>query len=75
MYKPDFGTFPIPLEYIDVFRFSHTTVVGFERVVDCWVHDDNQRIPGPLGGPNLLQSSSSLSETGMGRARRPAHNK
>ena len=50
MFTPDASPCPIHLEYIDVYRFSHTNVSGFERVVDCWLSDDDQQVPGPWVG-------------------------
>ena len=49
LYVPDPETLPVPIEYIDVLRFTKTNVKGHESVVDCWKTDSDQ-VPGPWIG-------------------------
>ena len=49
LYVHDPETFPVPIAYIDVLRFTKTNVKGHGNVVDCWMRDSDQ-IPGPWMG-------------------------
>ena len=42
---------PIPIEYLDVIRFTDTNVKGFSQLVDCWVTDPRaDQVQGPWIG-------------------------
>ena len=49
LYTPDAESLPVPIEYVDVLRFTKTNVKGHETLVDCWVCDSEQ-IKGPWVG-------------------------
>ena len=47
LFDPRSVAFPVPLDYIDVFRYSDTNVKGYYHHVDCWFTDDVAgQIPG-----------------------------
>ena len=52
LFTPSADSFPVPLDYIDVLRFTKTNVKGHDTLVDCWVSDSDQ-VPGPWIGKLL----------------------
>ena len=51
LFDPDQCSPPIPLEYLDVIRFTETNVKGSSQVVDCWVTDPRaDQVKGPWVG-------------------------
>ena len=51
LFDPKECEFPLPLEYIDVFRCTDTNVNGYHSFVDCWYTDPTgDQIPGPWVG-------------------------
>ena len=49
LFAPSADSFPVPLDYIDVLRFTKTNVKGHDTLVDCWVSGSDQA-PGPWIG-------------------------
>ena len=49
LFTPNADSCPVPLEYIDVLRFTKTNVKGHDTLVDCWVSGSDQA-PGPWIG-------------------------
>ena len=45
LYTHDAASLPVPIEYIDVLRYTKTNATGHNNLVDCWVSDTEQ-IPG-----------------------------
>ena len=52
MHVPQESSFPIPLEYVDVFRRTNTTldVLQERNFDDCWNVDGDGHLPGPWTG-------------------------
>ena len=51
LFHPESMEFPVPLDYIDVFRYTDANVKGYNHHVDCWFTDPpEEQIPGPWVG-------------------------
>ena len=51
LFYPESCSLPVPLDYLDVLRFTDTNVKGQSTLVDCWVSDPNSdQAKGPWVG-------------------------
>ena len=70
LFDPEVCAPPIPIEYLDVYRFTDTNVKGFFQLVDCWVTDPKaDQVKGPWIGKTSFNIRLPPAKEGLGHAK------